>query len=107
MIIAIKNKRTNLIFNLQLHLQNAIVKIQQHFTKQKKLNQHRFIKNLLMRLKFRFVDINEILCFIIDSFRVNENFSIICFANFSNDEKNENQIFVDVEIINFDENDVE
>ena len=60
-----------------------------------------------MRLKFRFVNINAILRFMIDSFRDNENFSIMRFANFSNDEKNENQIFVDVEIINFDENDVE
>ena len=79
-----------MIFNLQLCLKNAIIKIQQHFIKQKKLNQHRFIENLLMRLKFRFVDINKILRFIIDSFRVNENFLIMRFANFSNNEKNKN-----------------
>ena len=85
--IAIKYKRDNLMFNLQLRLKNTIVKIQQHFTQQKKSNQYRFIENLLLRLKFRLVDINEILRFMIDSFRVNENFSIIRFANFSNKKK--------------------
>ena len=57
---------------------------------QQKNAKHRSMKNLLLRLKIRFVDINETLRFMINSYRVNENLFIMLFEKFSNEKKKKN-----------------
>ena len=87
MIKAIKNKRFVFIFDCQQRLKRVVLRIQHIMIEQQKNAKHRSMKNLLLRLKIRFVDINKTLRFMIDLYRANENLFVMLFEKFSNEKK--------------------
>ena len=87
LIKAIKNKRSALIFDCQQRLKRVVLRTQHTMIEQQKNAKHRSMKNLLLRLKIRLVDINKTLRLMINSYRVNESLSVMLFEKFSNEKK--------------------
>ena len=87
LIKTIKNKRFDLILDCQQRLKRVVLRAQHIMIEQQKNAKHRSMKNLLLRLKIRLVDINETLRLMIDSYRANESLSVMLFEEFSNEKK--------------------